>query len=288
MQRVSQLMWAVSLASALMLAACGGGGGATPADIQAGNSIAVGEPNPSTAIDTGKFVALAQNDTCADIRNRLFVIDNRYVFAERAGSCADASYSYSLYGSSPEPVLCSQADSIAGPRVSCTDDKAKALFDVIVKHLDAADLGLGSAHKVEQVKFTVLNPSFVQIDRRNWSRIWTDRNVVVRDAASWAALWREHAGDDQPLPQIDFSTTMVLGVFMGSVESGCYATEITGLARKDGKLIVTRTDTGPRPAGGALEDTQACIAAITSPAHLVRTARSDEPVEFSTVVPKTQ
>lgn len=281
MQRVSQLMWAVPLASALMLAACGGGGGATPADRQAGNSIAIGEPNPNATFDTSKFVALAQNDTCADIRNRLFVIDNRYVFAERAGNCADASYSYSLYGSSPEPVLCSQADSIAGPRVSCTDDTAKALFDVIVKHLDAADLGLGSGHKVEQVKFTVLNPSFVQIDRRAWSRIETSRNVVVKDAASWAALWREHAGDEERLPQIDFATTMVVAVFMGTQPGGCYGTDITGMNHKDGKLIVTRTDTGPRMG-------ELCTMAITHPAHLVRTARSDEPVEFSTVVPKAQ
>ena len=281
MQRISQLMWAVPLASALMLAACGGGGGATPADRQAGNSIAVGEPNPSAAIDTSKFVELAQNDSCADIRNRLFVIDNRYVFAERAGNCADASYSYSLYGSTPEPVLCSQADSIAGPRLSCTDDKAKALFDVIVKHLDAADLGLGSAHKVEQLKFTVLNPSFVQIDRRAWSRIETSRNVVVKDAASWAALWREHAGDEERLPQIDFATTMVVAVFMGTQPGGCHGTEITGMNHKDGKLIVTRTDTGPRMG-------ELCTMGITHPAHLVRTARSDEPVEFSTVVPKAQ
>lgn len=282
MQRASQLMWAVPLVSALMLAACGGGGSAQ-ADRQAGTSTAVRDPVASTSFDTSKFIALAQNDTCADIRNRLFLIDGHYVFADRAGSCADASYSYTLYLDTPEPV-CTQADSIAGPRVSCVDYYSKALMETIVAHLDAPDLGLGSAHKVEQIKFAVQNPSFVQIDRRNWSRIWTPRNVVIRDAASWAALWSEHAGEE-PLPRIDFTTTMVLGVFMGSAPDGCYATDITGLARKDGKLIVTRTDSipGTTPVNVPLSEVKACTMSITHPSHLVRTARSEEPVEFVAV-----
>ncbi len=280
MQRARGLTWALPLASVLFLAGCGGEGGDPGPDRQAGNSIAVGEPNPGGAIDTSKFVAQAQDPVCADVRNRLFVIDQQYVFWDRAGNCADAAYSYRLYGNTTEKLLCSQEDSIAGPRSACSDDAAKTLFDIIVKHPDASDLGLGSGHKVEKVNFTVLNPPFVQIDRRFSSGISTSRNVVIKDAGSWNALWREHA-PEEPVPAIDFSTTMVLGVFMGTQPGGCYATDITGVTHKDGKLIVARTDSGPN----ILE---LCTMVITTPGQLVRTARSDEPVEFVTIAKKPQ
>ena len=90
---------------------------------------------------------------CADIRNRLFLIDDQWVFWDQAGNCADASYAETLYGSSPDEVLCNAHDSIAGPMKHCTDPQHLDLFNTITAHLDQPDLGLGSDHTVEPIPF---------------------------------------------------------------------------------------------------------------------------------------
>lgn len=163
MHAVGRTLCAFSLLGAMVLAGCGGGGddnGATVAatsDRLAGQGIVVGEPNPGAPIPA-QFIEQAQKANCAEVRNRLYVIDQKYVFADVAGNCGDASYSYSLYGASPSALLCTQADSIAGPVSKCTDEAAKALFEVIVKNRLAADLGLGTGHKVEKIAFPSKDP----------------------------------------------------------------------------------------------------------------------------------
>ena len=98
---------------------------------------------------TSEFIARAQEASCADQRNRLFMIDKRMVFWDRAGSCADNAYGRTLFGATPQTVLCAVADSIAGPQITCNDEQVRALFDTIVANLDKSDLGLGSDHQVE-------------------------------------------------------------------------------------------------------------------------------------------
>jgi len=41
------------------------------------------------------------------------------------------------------------------------------------------------------------------------------RNVVVRDASAWLALWVENGGKPQTLPAVDFQVNAVVGVFLG-------------------------------------------------------------------------
>ena len=136
------------------LAACGGGteGAAVMRSQTAGQGIAVGEPNGGVPI-VSEYIKMAQDASCASTRNNLFLVDSKYVLWDRAGNCADNSYGQTLMGASPQAVLCTSGDSIAGPRTSCTDASARALFDTMLKNLDKADLGLGSGHKVEPVGF---------------------------------------------------------------------------------------------------------------------------------------
>ncbi|HLZ69211.1 MAG TPA: hypothetical protein VKV26_04800 [Dehalococcoidia bacterium] len=101
--------------------------------------------------DLAPFVALMQNASCAQSRNRLYEIDGTLLFWERAGFCADAGYAYTLYNGSPDQVLCQLNDSIAGPRRSC-DPAYADLFDTITHNLDALDLGLGPDHSVALVQ----------------------------------------------------------------------------------------------------------------------------------------
>ena len=142
---LTYLVGAAALAGALTLAACGGGG---VADQLAGQGVAVGEPNGVMPI-VADFIAKAQEAGCTDQRTRLFMIDKRMVLWDRAGACADNTYARNLYGATPSALLCSVADSVAGPQTICADDKSRALFDIIVANLDRADLGLGSSHQVE-------------------------------------------------------------------------------------------------------------------------------------------
>jgi hypothetical protein len=104
------------------------------------------------AISLEPFRALARNSTCADKKNRLFLIDEQIVFWDRASTCADASYSQVLYDSTVDRVVCQNQDSIAGPQRTCDGGATySSMFDVILDNLDAQDLGLGKDHKVKPV-----------------------------------------------------------------------------------------------------------------------------------------
>lgn len=106
-----------------------------------------------STVDLAAFKALARTGGCADIRNRLFLIDDQLVFWDRAGRCADASYSQTLHGSTPDQVLCVSHDSIAGPIKKCSDARYQNMFATLTTHLSMPDLGLGAEHTVQPIPF---------------------------------------------------------------------------------------------------------------------------------------
>lgn len=93
-------------------------------------------------------------DSCAETRNGVFSIqsaaqpDLRFSLLDQAGLCADAGYRQVLYGEEGDNVLCSNADSIAGPRKSCAAPAYASMFDTILGNLDKEDLGLGAGYHV--------------------------------------------------------------------------------------------------------------------------------------------
>ncbi|HEV8377054.1 MAG TPA: hypothetical protein VGR38_12560 [Candidatus Polarisedimenticolia bacterium] len=110
------------------------------------------KPAPTNpAAEPHAFVDMARGSPCADTRNRLFLIDQRLVFWDRAGKCADNSYGETLYGRSPEDILCVLHDSIAGPRKNCRDPQYAALFETLIAHLEDPDLGLAPPHSVRRL-----------------------------------------------------------------------------------------------------------------------------------------
>ena len=106
---------------------------------------------PRAEIDLTSFKALGRGDSCTKIRNRLFLIDGKLVFWDRAGNCPDATYGETLFGSTTSDALCVFHDSIAGPIKICQDDGYREMFDTIIANLDKPDLGLGSHHKVQPI-----------------------------------------------------------------------------------------------------------------------------------------
>jgi hypothetical protein len=271
-----RVKWSLGIAVGAALSACGGG--SAMHDQHATPGIAVGEPNPA-GLATAPFIEMARTSGCSGTRNRLFVIDGRQVFWDRAGRCADALYEHALFGGTPDTRLCSHGDTIAGPKTACQDESARALFDTIVKNADQPDLGLGSGHEVEQLSIMppgVTGIPFQTVDATSMSNIREARTVVVKDAAAWARLWSEHA-PGRPLPTVDFAARMVVGVFMGPGANSCYTIAIDGVGRTADKILVRalRSVAGPD---------FACAMHVTTPAHLVAVPRSDLPVEFATEV----
>jgi hypothetical protein len=118
-----------------------------------GGCIFFGPVKRHHAVDLAPFKDMAKNGSCADVRNRLFLIDDQLVLWDVAGNCADASYSQMLYDGTPDQVLCTFHDSIAGPVKDCFDESFRDMFDTITANLDQPDLGLGPDHTVEPVPF---------------------------------------------------------------------------------------------------------------------------------------
>lgn len=68
--------------------------------------------------------------------------------------------------------------------------------------------------------------------------------MVARTQTEWAALWRAHAGDT-PAPKVDFETTTVVAVFLGSRMSAGFSAEITGTHRQGAALVVEWAERRP-------------------------------------------
>lgn len=82
------------------------------------------------------------------------------------------------------------------------------------------------------------------------SSILKPRQVVVRDAKAFAALWKEHTAGvsvPAPLPKVDFKKFDVVAVFIGSKPTGGYSVEIGDVRRdrKEATIPVTLHKPGP-------------------------------------------
>lgn len=104
------------------------------------------------------------------------------------------------------------------------------------------------------------------------SNIEEPRQAVVRTAAEWQALWKQHNGDNAA-PPIDFTQSMVAAVFLGSRPTTGFAAEITGIKTDGNRTVVEYLERQP--------PRDAFVAQVlTSPFHIVRIARTAGPVEF--------
>ena len=106
---------------------------------------------------------------------------------------------------------------------------------------------------------------FTTIGQGATSQIETSRTAVVKTAAEWSALWKQHAGETKPQPPaVDFTKSMVLAVFSGTKPTAAHTVEITQLDVKDGTMVVTYREQPP-PADAMVAQV------LTMPFHIVRT-----------------
>jgi len=100
------------------------------------------------------------------------------------------------------------------------------------------------------------------VARGDQSFIESERRVVARSSAEWNAIWRQH-DPDRPVPAVDFSKEMVVGVFLGSRNTGGYSVEILSAAVEQGGALLVRYRQQTPPPGAITAQV------ITMPFHIV-------------------
>jgi hypothetical protein len=118
-------------------------------------------------------------------------------------------------------------------------------------------------------------PAMRSLDKGGQSNIDDARQAVARTQADWAALWRQHASD-RPMPKVDFSKEIVVGVFMGSRPTAGFAIEIVGTREEQGALVVQYKEA--RPARGLVT-----AQIITSAYHIAALPKRAGEVKFEPV-----
>lgn len=98
------------------------------------------------------------------------------------------------------------------------------------------------------------------------------KQVTVRTAADWKALWKDH-GPAEKMPAVDFTKNMVVGIFLGSKPSTGHEVEIVGVRTQEKDLIMEYVQ--KQPARGTL-----AAQILTEPYHLVSVPRHAGTVRF--------
>jgi hypothetical protein len=99
------------------------------------------------------------------------------------------------------------------------------------------------------------------VDKGTQSNIDGPLQAVARSDAEWTALWKKH-NFDRPAPSVDFSTDIIVAVFMGSRPTAGFAVEIVSVATRDGGLVARYRETAP-PRGTVTAQV------LTAPYHIV-------------------
>jgi hypothetical protein len=99
------------------------------------------------------------------------------------------------------------------------------------------------------------------IEKGDQSNVDSAMQALVRTEAEWAALYRKHNFDRQP-PKVDFSSEMVVAVFMGSRPTAGFNTTILDALEVKGVLVVHYNERMPSP--GAMT-----AQVLTAPFHIV-------------------
>jgi hypothetical protein len=113
---------------------------------------------------------------------------------------------------------------------------------------------------------------FETIVQGDQSAIDARRQVVVRTAAEWKTLWREHA-PDTPAPAVDFTTSMIVAVFAGYRNTAGFTVTVTEI-EKQGSTLTVKWQEG-KPARDVM-----LAQVLTFPFHIVKTARHEGEVVF--------
>lgn len=117
--------------------------------------------------------------------------------------------------------------------------------------------------------------TFSTVAKGDASEQQTARQVTVRTAAEWKALWKEHAPTAK-MPDVDFNKDMVVGIFLGTKPSAGYEVEIVGVRAEEKDFLVEYVQ--KQPGRGML-----AAQLLTEPFHLVSVPKYAGTVRFVNV-----
>ena len=106
------------------------------------------------------------------------------------------------------------------------------------------------------------------------SQVDEPKEVVIRTQSDWLTFWKTHS--TQPVPAVDFSKSIVAGVFMGMRPTGGYTIGIVAVRKTATGAVVEYASSGP-------DKNQMVIQMLTSPFHLVAIPADIAKVEFKQV-----
>lgn len=106
-----------------------------------------------TCVDVSSFQAMARDAECAELRNRLFMIDRHLVFWDAESDCPDRYWNRVLFGCTVDDWLCRDWATVGGGMRQYADSSYKGLFETILANRDRRDLGLGPRHEVIPIPF---------------------------------------------------------------------------------------------------------------------------------------
>ena len=115
-------------------------------------------------------------------------------------------------------------------------------------------------------------PSFTNIAKGDSSGQQLAKQVTVRTAAEWKALWKDHAPTEK-MPAVDFAKDMVVGIFLGTKPSAGHEVEIVGVRPEGKEVIVEYVQKQPAPGTMAAQ-------ILTEPFHLVSVPKHAGTVRF--------
>ena len=117
--------------------------------------------------------------------------------------------------------------------------------------------------------------AFTNVAQGTSSQIDEPRKVTIRSADEFQALWKSHS--TAPLPKVDFSKSMVVGVFVGMRPTAGYTVAIKAVQRTEGGGAVVEY------VEGAPDKSRMVAQLLTSPFHLVSIPNDVKTVEFKQV-----
>lgn len=119
---------------------------------------------------------------------------------------------------------------------------------------------------------------FTRVASGTSSQIDEPREVVIRTQAEWQTFWKTHS--TQPAPVVDFSRSVVAGVFLGMRPTGGYGVSIRTVRRTSTGAVVEYLSSTP-------DKNQMVIQMLTSPFHLIAIPGDIVKVEFKEVAGKS-
>ena len=103
--------------------------------------------------------------------------------------------------------------------------------------------------------------------------VCSTQTFVITDPTAWATVWSTHSQDTRPVPSIDFSKEMVVGVFLGPRANRGFSAYVTKVEERPDVVLVTFTER--RPSDGCNPvPTPICLYAFAT------IARTGKPVQF--------